>query len=206
MYKILTNEHKIKESQEFDFNNNALLEGAWGYEPNESDSTLDAIGNLYDDLAEVVYDKCKKLLSKDQSRGNYAWDVIALIEFYFEKMPLLSTINDKSLKYKYYCWWRLKETKNKDILDLYEQAIKKCEANQKWISTWDNPREMQASLQKRRNLLNRYLKIQMRSKMNEGFMFEGECGGMDGCYANPMNTIGIGNVVPAGTPGMTGAQ
>lgn len=42
--------------------------------------------------------------------------------------------------------------------------------------------------------------------LNEGFMFEGEFGGMNGPYNTPMNTIGVGNVIPAGVPGMTGAQ
>ena len=41
-------------------------------------------------------------------------------------------------------------------------------------------------------------------------MFEGECcgecGGIGGSYNTPMNTIGVGNVVPAQGAAMTGAQ
>ena len=48
------------------------------------------------------------------------------------------------------------------------------------------------------------------SDVNEGFVFEGECagdcGGVSGSYNTPMNTVGVGNIVPAGTPAMTGAQ
>ena len=45
--------------------------------------------------------------------------------------------------------------------------------------------------------------------LDEGFMFEGECGdcgGVSGSYNTPMNTVGVGNIVPAGNPAMTGAQ
>ena len=44
--------------------------------------------------------------------------------------------------------------------------------------------------------------------VNEGFMFEGECGecgGVSGSYNTSMNTIGVGNVVPAGQPALSGS-
>ncbi len=50
----------------------------------------------------------------------------------------------------------------------------------------------------------------VKNALNESFdfneIFEGECGGVEGSYNTPMNTIGVGNVVPAQGAAMTGAQ
>ena len=35
-----------------------ILEGAWGYEPDQNDSTLDLRGNIFLSICELIYDKC----------------------------------------------------------------------------------------------------------------------------------------------------
>lgn len=48
---------------------------------------------------------------------------------------------------------------------------------------------------------------ELNDGLDEGLVFEGECGNPGGAFYNtPMNTIGVGNVVPAGMPAMTGAE
>ena len=50
----------------------------------------------------------------------------------------------------------------------------------------------------------------VKNALNESFdfneIFEGECGGVSGSYNTPMNTVGVGNVIPAQGAAMTGAQ
>lgn len=50
---------------------------------------------------------------------------------------------------------------------------------------------------------------EVKRAINEEFMFEGECcgdvGGLSMSYNTPMNTVGVGDVIPAGRPAMTGA-
>lgn len=50
----------------------------------------------------------------------------------------------------------------------------------------------------------------VKNALNESFdfneIFEGECGGVGGSYNTPMNTVGVGNVVPAQGAAMTSAQ
>ena len=41
--------------------------------------------------------------------------------------------------------------------------------------------------------------------VSEGLVFEGECGGISASYNTPMNTVGVGNVVMAGQPAMSGS-
>ena len=142
---------------------------------------------------------------------------------------------DKNFE-KYDFWWKLKTRKKKDILELYKEALDICENDKKWINEWREPEKMKKSIKKRHKILDKYLKIQKQYEDNEkrleklrkknttkqseesafdvavteGFMFEGECGGecggVGGSYNTPMNTVGIGNVVPAQGTAMTGAQ
>ena len=195
----------LNESETFDFNsNNALNEGSWGYEPNEGDSGLDCIGETNDSICELIYDKCKRILNGRGDKSQKAWDAIAVIEHFFDKIPDLNTIGrDRNPYYKYYSWWQLKQDKGKDIVDLYRQCIEICE-NDQWYNEWDSPEKMEESLQKRHENLNRYLRLRKRA-INEGEC-GGECGGVGGSYNTPMNTIGVGNVVPAQGAAMTGAQ
>lgn len=145
---------------------NVINEGAWGYEPDQADDTLDSIGLLYDDLTEMIYDRCVKLMKNKQSYFHNAWDVIAIIEHYFEKMSLLSTdTKDKTPYWKYYRWWKLKKNKGKDIIALYQQAIEKCENDTNWLNSWSEPEKMQESLQMRHKILNKYLRLQKRANI-----------------------------------------
>jgi hypothetical protein len=137
---------------------------------------------------------------------------------------------------KYNFWWKLKSRKKKDILELYKEALDICENDKKWINEWSEPEKMKKSIKKRHKILDKYLKIQKQYEDNEkrleklrkkndakqseelpfdiavteGFMFEGECcgecGGIGGAYNTAMNTVGVGNVVPAQGAAMTGAQ
>ena len=192
-------------NESFDFNsNNILNEGSWGYEPNEGDAGLDYIGETNDSICELIYDNCERILSGHRLNSQKAWNVIAVIEHFFDKIPDLNTIgNNRNPYYKYYSWWKLNQDKGKDIIDLYRQCIEMCE-NDQWYNQWDSPEKMKESLQKRRENLNRYLKLRKRA-INEGECC-GECGGIGGSYNTPMNTVGVGNVVPAQGAAMTGAQ
>ena len=155
-------------NESFDFNsNNILNEGSWGYEPNEGDAGLDYIGETNDSICELIYDNCERILSGHKLNSQKAWNVIAVIEHFFDKIPDLNTIgNNRNPYYKYYSWWKLNQDKGKDIIDLYRQCIEMCE-NEEWYNQWDSPEKMEESLQKRRENLNRYLKLRKRA-INEG--------------------------------------
>lgn len=233
MYKLLT---KDKVNESFDFNSNILNEGSWGYEPNEGDGPLDMRYDINLSIFEKIYDRCKKDINnaKKEHYAQWAWDVIGQIEYFFDRATSLDNLADNPDKKfeKYDFWWKLKNRKNKDILELYKEALNICENDKKWINDWKEPKRMIASLKRRHNFLDKMLKIQeqkdncekklkekqdkndknvvLPSDIVEGFMFEGECcgecGGVGGSYNTPMNTVGVGNVVPAGMPALTGAQ
>lgn len=226
-------------NESFDFNsNNILNEGSWGYEPNDGDAPLDMRYDINLSIFEKIYDKCKKDVNnaKKEHYPSWAWDVIGQIEYFFDRATSLDNLADDPNKkfQKYDFWWKLKNKKKKDILELYKEALDICEKDKHWINEWKEPKRMIASLKRRHKFLDKMLKIQeqkdnyekrIREKqtknnkqeilipgdiVTEGFMFEneccGECSGLRGSYNTPMNTVGIGNVVPAQGAAMTGAQ
>ena len=225
----------LNESNEFNFNsNNILNEGSWGYEPNDGDGPLDMRYDINLSIFEKIYDRCKKCINnaKKEHYASWAWDVIGQIEYFFDRATGLDNLADKPDKKfeKYDFWWKLKSKKKKDILELYKEALDICENDKKWINEWSEPKRIIASLKRRHNFLDKFLKIQeqkdnyekkLKEKqlknarkekefvpdiVAEGFMFEGECGGVGGSYNTPMNTVGVGNVVPAQGAAMTGTQ
>ena len=147
-----------------------INEGAWGYDPEQNDSALDYRGDLNLKILEVIYDEGFKkvhggafeegeeILNLD---GNDAWDVISSIEYFFEKCTGLFDLNmDKLPEYeKYYYWWRLKDLKKKDIIELYSDALSKCGSDKNFISSWSEPEKMKKSLEKRASILKRYIEL-----------------------------------------------
>lgn len=139
-----------------------IEEGAWGYEPDQSDGCLDLKGDMNLKIAETVYDECfKRVWSNDEGisiDGNSCWGVICVIEHFFEKCKYLFEIgNDDEPEYeRYYYWWRLKDLKQKDIVDLYSEAISRCNGDKEFIDSWSEPEKMKESLKKRSEILKKY--------------------------------------------------
>ena len=142
-----------------------LNEGAWGYEPTQSDAVLDADGAIRDKLAELVYDSCYddvKLARKAEKafdKGNIYWDVVGIIEKYFEELPKLDSFKDEEGQEHYYMWWRLIYYKKKSIIKLYKEAVEFLVSSDEWIEEWDKPDKMRKSLKKRKKTLDRFEKL-----------------------------------------------
>ena len=147
-----------------------INEGAWGYEPEQNDSALDYRADLNMKMLETIYDECFKKVhggafeegeEVPKLDGNDAWDVISSIEHFFEKCTEMFDLNIKGEpEYeKYYYWWRLKDLKKKDIVDLYSDALSKCSADKQFINGWSEPEKMQKSLEKRASILKRYISL-----------------------------------------------
>lgn len=139
-----------------------IEEGAWGYDPDQNDSVLDLRGTMNMKIAETIYDECfKRVWSNDEGisiSGNTCWDVVGTIEYFFEKCKYLFEIgNDDEPEYeRYYYWWRLKDRKQKDIVDLYSEAISRCNGDKEFIDSWKEPEKMKESLKKRSEILKKY--------------------------------------------------
>lgn len=138
-----------------------ILEGAWGYEPNQNDGALDLRSEIMLGFCELVYDKCSKG-HKSYTSTDSAWEQLGNIEYFFEELTKLSTFNcgDKYEFDKYYYWFRLIDKKSsKNIFNLYEKLLNQCINDSEWISGWSNPDEMRESLNKRTQILYRYKKL-----------------------------------------------
>lgn len=194
------------------------------------DINLSTFEQIYDKCKKTLDD------AKRKHESSWAWDVVGQIEYFFDRATSLDNLADDPDKNfeKYDFWWKLQDRKKKDILELYKEALDVCEKDKHWINGWSEPKRMIVSLKRRHKFLDKMLKIQeqkdnyekklkeKQAKINkkekeevpdivvEGFMFEGEgcgeCGGVGGAYNTPMNTVGVGNVVPAQGAAMTSAQ
>lgn len=139
-----------------------IEEGAWGYEPDQCDGCLDSKGDMNLKITEMIYDECfKRVWSNDEGisiDGNSCWGVICVIEHFFEKCKYLFEIgNDDEPEYeRYYYWWVLKDRKQKDIVDLYSEAISRCNSDKEFIDSWNEPEKMKESLKKRSEILKKY--------------------------------------------------
>lgn len=143
------------------FSDFIIEEGAWGYDPDQNDGVLDLRGDMNLKIAEMIYDECfKRVWSNDEGisiDGNTCWCVVGTIEYFFEKCKALFEISNDEPEYeKYYYWWRLKELKQKDIVDLYSEAISRCNGDAEFIKSWKEPEQMKESLKKRTEILKRY--------------------------------------------------
>jgi flagellin-specific chaperone FliS len=142
-----------------------LNEGAWGYEPDDSDSFGYHDSNLKDDIAEMVYDTCLddiKLARKqkrDFDKGNIYWNVVGLIEKYFDAIPSFDSFREEKGQEKYYVWWKLIHDRKKNIIKLYREAVEACADAKGWIEEWDKPDKMRKSLAKRKKILAKYEKL-----------------------------------------------
>ena len=115
-------------------------------------------------ILETIYDECfKRIWSNSENiniDGNSAWEAIAQIEHFFEKCAEFWSHGDNDPEYeKYYYWWRLKEDKKKDIIDLYSEAIERCATDEEFINSWKEPDNMKKSLSKRADNLKKYAKL-----------------------------------------------
>ena len=138
-----------------------ILEGAWGYEPDQNDGTLDLRGNIFLSICELIYDKCSGKDHKSYSDIDVAWESLGAIEFFFEELTNIEDFQcgDKEFD-KYYYWFRLMDDKkSKNIIDLYERLLNKCKNDEEWINNWKEPEKMRESLQKREQNLQRYKKL-----------------------------------------------
>ncbi len=134
-----------------------ILEGSWGYEPDQNDGTLDLRGDTWLSICELIYDKCNETHNKFKT--DFAWESLGNIEFFFEVLSETKEfgLNDEHEFNKYYYWWRLiDKKKNKNIIDLYKKLLNQCKSDKKWIEDWKEPEKMQASLEKRELVLQRY--------------------------------------------------
>ena len=148
-----------------------ITEGAWGYDPQQSDAVLDLRSEMIIKMIESVYDECFKMIwggafeegeEIPKLNGNSAWEVVGTIEYFFEKCSALYDIHIEkgNPEYeKYYYWWKLKENHKKDIIDLYSEAISKCASDEEFINSWKEPEEMRKSLKKRAAILKKYSKF-----------------------------------------------
>jgi hypothetical protein len=134
-----------------------LTEGAWGYEPDQNDGTLDLRGNIFSAMCEMVYDMCSKNPYSKDFATDHAWESLGAIEYFFEEITKMDDfgVGDKEFD-KYYYWWRLIELKQKNIVELYEKLLNTCVNDEKWISGWKEPEKMRESLEKRKNVLNHW--------------------------------------------------
>lgn len=136
-----------------------LNEGAWGYNPDQNDGTLDLRGDILFAICELIYDKCTlKSGHKSYSETDIAWEALGNIEYFFEELTKIESfrLDDEKEYEKYYYWWRLIEKKkSKNIIELYEKLLTKCEKDQKWIENWKDPNKMRESLVNRHKVLDR---------------------------------------------------
>lgn len=59
-------------------NESVINEGSWGTHPLQSDDTLDFMGDLFEEIVDLVLDRCKKELR--YNTGDHAYNVIGCIQ------------------------------------------------------------------------------------------------------------------------------
>lgn len=139
-----------------------IIEGAWGYEPDQNDGTLDLRGDIFFSICELIYDKCSKNPYGNKFQTDHAWESLGAIEYFFEELSNIEDFQcgDKNDFDKYYYWFRLiDKKKTKNIIELYEKLLNKCIKDEDWINNWREPEKMKESLEKRKQNLERYKKL-----------------------------------------------
>lgn len=132
-----------------------LNEGAWGYDPDQNDGTLDLRSEIMLGICELVYDKCSDLNDTDD-----AWEELGAIEFFFEEFTKMEDFGIGEEKFdNYYYWWWLIEKKNKNIVTLYEKLLDKCKDDEEWINEWSDPKKMRKSLKQRQKVLGEWKQL-----------------------------------------------
>jgi hypothetical protein len=141
-----------------------LCEGSWGYEPTQSDSFGDQDWTLLEDMSELVYDRCISMLRKygknAVTKGGEYWDIIGIIEHFFEGLPDIDeTFGDDKGQERYYVWWNLITKKKKNIIKLYKDAVTYCANSKEWQDAWDKPDKIKKSAEKRLKTVAKYEKL-----------------------------------------------
>lgn len=154
-----------------------LCEGAWGYEPNQNDGTLDLRCVIWRDICEAVYDKCKSYITVKKNTpewdlASWAWEALGGLEYFIDAFTKcddfgLGTQHEFD---RYYYWFKMREDEKKDVFDLYEKCLIICEDCEKWINDWKEPEAMRQSLEHRRAILETWKRL-----ITEHDAFEAEC-------------------------------
>ena len=142
--------------------NEFINEGAWGYEPDQNDGTLDLRGDIFFCICELVYDKCNKNhYDSKRFETDYAWEALGNIEYFIEEATKMGDfpLGDKNDSDKYYYWFRLLDKGKKNIFELYDRLLAKCVNDEEWIENWKEPDKMRKSLDKRKKVSERYAKL-----------------------------------------------
>ena len=105
-------------------NESVINEGSWGTHPLQSDDTLDFMGDLFEEIVDLVLDRCKKELR--YNTGDAAYDVIGCIQ------DFLATYNHPYLS----------DNVKDEFREIYTKAIEICNNDEEWKSDWnDNVKE-----------------------------------------------------------------
>jgi hypothetical protein len=137
-----------------------LCEGAWGYEPDQNDGTLDLRYVIWGDICEAVYDKCKSYITvkkntHDWDLASWSWEALGALEYFIDAFPICDgfSLGTEKEYDRYYYWYRMIDNTGKDIFSLYEKCLTICENCDKWIKDWHDPEAMRQSLEHRRAIL-----------------------------------------------------
>ena len=126
-----------------------INEGSWGYELDQNDGTLDLRGDIWNDVCELIYDKCNKSQYNSKKYDtDYAWEALGNIIYFLETFGNISDFGISGEEFnKYYYFWRLiDKKKTKNIVDLLEKLISQCQNDEKWINGWKEPDKIKESL------------------------------------------------------------
>lgn len=122
-----------------------LKEGSWGYEPCESDGSLDLIA-IYADKADKLLQDIIKQEHSDK------WHKIALLEF----------IMDGYLSNKYG-----ESNISRFMISEYKKSLEEAEKDTEWINDWHEPDKMRNSLKERKKKLNKYIDAYNKYNSND---------------------------------------
>ena len=143
-----------------------LCEGAWGYEPDQNDGTLDLRSEIWRKLCEIVYDRCNKYITVkkntlDWDLASWSWEALGALEYFIDAFPNCDgfSLGTEKEYYRYYDWYRMIDDTGKDIFSLYEKCLNICENCEKWINDWKDPEAMRQSLEHRRAILETWKRL-----------------------------------------------
>ena len=108
-----------------------LNEGAWGYDTDQSDQALDAFANFID--ADAIIARLEKKCTPVSKSGESAWQDVCLID---NTIDMLESTNE--------CGYHITDS----LLDIFDKSIEACQADEKWIEGWKEPKKMRNSLVK----------------------------------------------------------
>ena len=101
-------------------NESVINEGSWGTHPLQSDGTLDFTDDLFEEIVDLVLDRCKKHLR--YNTGGHAYDVIGCIQ------DFLATYNHLYLS----------DDVKDEFREIQTKAIEICNNDEEWKSCWND--------------------------------------------------------------------